>query len=129
MNIQAVCERYHISQDTLRYYEKAGIIPAVSRTKGGKRDYREEDLKWVENAICMRNAGLSIEMLAEYVRLFQEGNDTFSQRRDLLIDAREQIQKQKEEIEETLSLLDYKISRYEEAVKTGVLTRDEKHPR
>ena len=61
--------------------------------------------------------------------LFQEGNDTFSQRRDLLIDAREQIQKQKEEIEETLSLLDYKISRYEEAVKTGVLTWDEKHPR
>ena len=124
MNIQAVCERYHISQDTLRYYEKAGIIPAVSRTKGGKRDYREEDLKWVENAICMRNAGLSIEMLAEYVRLFQEGDGTFKARRDLLAEARTEIQEQLDRITETARLLDYKISRYDEAIKTGVLSWD-----
>ena len=74
MTIKEVCEKYGITADTLRYYEKVGVIPTVGRTKGGKRDYSEQDIAWVENAICMRNAGLPVEMLIEYVRLFQEGD-------------------------------------------------------
>ena len=127
MTIKEVCEKNDITPDTLRYYEKVGVIPTVTRTKGGIRDYGEEDIKWVKNAICMRNAGLPVETLIEYVRLFQEGNGTFQARRDLLAGARSVIQKQLDQIQETLSLLDYKISRYDEAIKTGVLTWDAKH--
>ena len=127
MTIKEVCEKYDITPDTLRYYEKVGVIPTVTRTKGGIRDYGEEDIKWVKNANCMRNAGLPVETLIEYVRLFQEGNGTFQARRDLLAGARSVIQKQLDQIQETLSLLDYKISRYDEAIKTGVLTWDAKH--
>ena len=65
MTIKEVCEKYGITADTLRYYERVGVIPIVSRTKGGKRDYSEQDIAWVENAICMRNAGLPVEMLIE----------------------------------------------------------------
>ena len=83
MTIKEVCEKYDITADTLRYYERVGVIPTVSRTKGGIRDFSERDLSWVENAICMRNAGVPVEMLIEYVRLFQEGNGTFKARRDL----------------------------------------------
>lgn len=63
------------------------MIPSITRTKGGIRDYTEQDIQdigWVENAICMRNAGLSVETLAEYVRLFQEGDSTIPARRALL---------------------------------------------
>ena len=56
MTIKEVSEKYGISQDTLRYYERVKVIPAVTRTSGGIRDYQEEDLKWVELAVCMRNA-------------------------------------------------------------------------
>ena len=55
MTIKEVCEKYDITSDTLRYYERVGVIPEVSRTKGGIRDFSEEDIKWVENAICMRS--------------------------------------------------------------------------
>ena len=67
MTIKEVSEQYDISKDTLRYYEKAGMIPPVSRNASGVRNYTEEDLKWVSLAKCMRSAGLPVEALAEYV--------------------------------------------------------------
>ena len=124
MTIKEVCEKYDITADTLRYYERVGVIPTVSRTKGGIRNYTEEDIAWVENAICMRSAGVPVEMLIEYVKLFQEGESTFKARRDLLAEARSDIQEQLDRISETAKLLDYKISRYDEAIKTGVLSWD-----
>ncbi|MBQ9016006.1 MAG: MerR family transcriptional regulator [Firmicutes bacterium] len=125
MTIKEVCERFGISADTLRYYERVGVIPQVTRTKGGIRNFTEEDIKWVENAICMRNAGLPVEMLIEYVRLFQEGDGTFQARRDLLAEARSELQAQMDQLQQTAQLLDYKVSRYDEALKTGVLSWDE----
>ena len=122
MTIREVSEKYGLSQDTLRYYERVNVIPAVTRTSGEIRDYQEEDLKWVELAVCMRSAGLPIESIIEYQRLFQEGDETIPARLDLLNDQMEILQKQKNQIEETMERLSYKISRYEEAMKTGVLT-------
>ena len=124
MTIKEVCEKYDITPDTLRYYERVGVIPEVSRTKGGIRDFSEEDIKWVENAICMRGAGIPVEMLIEYVRLFKEGDETIQARRDILAEAREEIQKQLDKYQATMDRLNYKISRYDEAIKTGVLTWD-----
>ncbi len=77
MTIKEVGEKYGISQDTLRYYERVGMIPAVTRTPGGIRDYQESDLKWVELAGCMRSAGLPVEAIIEYVKLYQEGIPPF----------------------------------------------------
>ena len=124
MTIKEVCERYGISADTLRYYERTGVIPPVGRTGGGIRNYTERDINWVENAICMRGAGLSVETLAEYVRLFQGGGGTIPARRALLAEARESLAAQLERYRENLKKLDYKISRYDEAMRTGVLTWD-----
>lgn len=124
MTIREVCRQYGISADTLRYYERTGVIPPVGRTGGGIRDYTERDLGWVENAICMRGAGLSVETLAEYVRLFREGDGTIPARRALLAGAREDLAARLEKVRETLEKLDDKLSRYDEAMRTGVLTWD-----
>lgn len=80
MTIKEVSKKYGISQDTLRYYERVNVIPKVTRTSGGIRDYQEEDLRWVELAVCMRNAGLPIESLIEYQRLFRAGDSTIPAR-------------------------------------------------
>jgi len=115
MTIKEVSEKYGISQDTLRYYERVNVIPKVTRTSGGIRDYQEEDLRWVELAV------LPIESLIEYQRLFRAGDSTIPARLELLNEQMDILQKQKEQIEETMDRLSYKISRYEEAVKTGKL--------
>ena len=110
MTIKEVCERCGISADTLRYYERVGVVPPVGRTKGGIRFYTDEDISWVENAICMRRAGLSVEMLSEYVRLFQKGDSSIPARRTLLMEAREEINSQLKKYQETMDKLNYKIS-------------------
>lgn len=122
LTIKQVSEKYGIPANTLRYYEKAGVIPPVTRTASGIRDYSEDDIAWVENAKCMRAAGLSIESLTEYLRLYKEGDSTIKERKELLSQQRELLTAQKKQLEETINKLDYKISRYENALKTGKLT-------
>ena len=122
MTIKEVSEKYNISQDTLRYYERIGMIPEISRTPGGIRNYQESDLGWVELAICMRSAGLPIEALIEYVKLYQRGDATFAARLQLLQEQRENLEEQKTQLEKAINKLNYKISRYEIAVQTGKLT-------
>ena len=121
MTIKEVSEHFGISQDTLRYYERVKMIPKVTRTSGGIRDYQEEDLKWVELALCMRSAGLPIEVMIEYVDLYQKGDETIPARLELLSNQMEVLREQKKQLEATMERLSYKISRYEEAMKTGEL--------
>lgn len=122
MTIKEVAQQFHISQDTLRYYERVGMIPPVTRTLSGIRNYQETDLQWVELAICMRSAGLPVETMIEYVKLCQEGDNTISARLQLLVEQREVLHEQRKQIEKTLERLDFKISRYERAVETGILS-------
>lgn len=122
MTIKEVSEKYGLSQDTLRYYEKIGVIPPVTRTSGGIRNYTEQDIGWVENAVCMRSAGLPVEVIAEYCRLFSMGDPTIGARLELLTEQRKKLIERKEQLEAEISRLDYKIGRYEIAVKTGDLS-------
>ena len=125
MTIKEISEKYHITADTLRYYERVGMIPPVTRAASGIRDYGPKDESWVSLAICMRRAGLPVEAMIEYVKLFQQGDKTIPARLQLLVEQRELLEEQQRQIEETRKRLNYKISRYEEAMKTGKLTWEE----
>lgn len=126
MTIKEVSEKFDITADTLRYYERVGLIPPVARNASGNRDYQEKDVDWVEHTVCMRNAGVPIEALIEYVKLVQMGDATFGARLDLLKEQYEKLEEQRKQIEATMDRLHYKISKYEEAVKTGKLVWDRK---
>jgi len=124
MNIAQVSKKFELSPDTLRYYERVGMIPPVNRTPSGLRDYTEEDCKWVELAKCMRSAGLPVEVMIEYLKMTQQGDETIPVRRELLLEQRERLLTQKAAIESTLDRLNFKIGRYEKAMETGVLSWD-----
>ncbi len=117
MTIKDVAEKFDLTQDTLRYYEKVGLIPKVNRTSGGVRDYTEQDMRHVEFVKCMRQAGLSIEVLAQYIALYQEGEKTASDRRQILVDEREKLMDRMAEMQETLDRLDFKINKYDRILK------------
>ncbi len=116
MKIAEVSERFGISPDALRYYERIGLIQTVTRNKSGIRDYCEKDLKRVEFIKCMRSAGLPIEVLIEYVGLVQQGDRTIEARKEILKEQREQLATRIKEMQKTLDLLDHKIDVYENAV-------------
>ena len=122
MTIKEVSEKYNISADTLRYYERVGMIPAVRRNPNGIRNYGEEECGWIEMAICMRNAGLTIDTMIKYVQLYQQGDATIKARLELLIEQKAKLMEQQEKIAQTLQVLDYKIGRYQVAVASGRLS-------
>ncbi|HMN60609.1 MAG TPA: MerR family transcriptional regulator [Anaerolinea sp.] len=116
MKIAEVSERYGLSSDTLRYYERIGLIPTVQRDTGGIRDYNEIDLRRVEFVKCMRSAGLPIEVLIEYVGLVQQGDGTIQARKEILMEQRALLAGRMAEMQKTLDILDHKIEVYEKAV-------------
>lgn len=118
MTISQVSKRCNISPDTLRYYEKEGLISVVNRTAGGVRDYTEQDCRQIEFVKCMRSAGLSIEVLRKYFELFKRGKRTLKARRDLLATERKALKERFAELQNTLKRLDYKISVYDKALKS-----------
>ena len=113
MTIAEVSKKFNLSADTLRYYERIGLIPEVNRTESGIRNYTEKDLGHLEFIICFRNAGVSIETLIEYMRLYKQGDSTLEARKQLLISQREIMQKRLDEIQETFERLNFKIDNYE----------------
>ncbi len=113
MTIAEVSKQYNISADTLRYYERIGLIPPVNKNKNGIRDYTDEDCKWVDFIKCMRSAGLPIEVLIEYVTLFRQGNSTIEARKEILIEQRGILEEKINFMTATLERLNYKIDNYD----------------
>jgi DNA-binding transcriptional MerR regulator len=118
MKISEVSEQSGLSVDTLRYYEKIGLLPPVNRTDSGIRDYSEPDLRRVDFIKCMRRAGLPVEVLTEYFALVQQGDETIPARKEILQEQRTQLVTRIAELQETLNLLNHKIQVYENAVLT-----------
>ena len=117
MTISEGIKKYNITADTIRYYEKEGLIPTVPRNKNGIRDFDENSCGWIEFIKCMRSAGLEIETLKRYVSLFRQGTKTVKERKILLEEQREKLLKKQEDIKATLDRLNYKIEKYEEIEK------------
>ena len=110
MTIAEVSRMFEISADTLRYYERIGLLPAASRTCGGIRDYGVKDLGWIAFIKCMRSAGLPTEAL----ELFQQGDASTQARLDILKEKRTLLKKRVLEMQATLKRLDTKIEGYED---------------
>ena len=116
MRISEVSHQSGISPDTLRYYERIGLLPPVNRSESGIRDYSELDVRRIEFIKCMRTAGLPVEVLIKYYGLVQQGDATMEERKAILVEQRAEITARMDELQQTLDLLDYKIGFYENAL-------------
>lgn len=113
MKIAEVSKKYGVSSDTLRYYERVGLLHRVPRNASGVRDYGEADCARIEFVKCMRNAGVPIETLIEYLQLYEQGDETAPRRKALLIKQRDLIQQRIDAMQEGLNRLNTKIDSYE----------------
>ncbi|MFZ5879141.1 MAG: MerR family transcriptional regulator [Chloroflexota bacterium] len=116
MKIQEVSEKFGLSTDTLRYYERIGLLPPVNRNGGGIRNYSELDIRRVEFVKCMRSAGLPVEVLIDYIALVQQGDQTIAARKEILVEQRGLLISRMEQMQKTLDILNHKIEVYEKAV-------------
>lgn len=114
MKIAEVSKLYGLSADTLRYYERIGLLPNVTRNASGVRDYSEQDCTRVQFVKCMRGAGVSIEALIEYMALFEQGEQTAVARKVLLEEQRDLVVQRIADMQAGLDRLNSKIENYEE---------------
>ncbi|MCL2427538.1 MAG: MerR family transcriptional regulator [Oscillospiraceae bacterium] len=112
MTIAEVSKKFDLTADTLRYYERIGLIPNVRRTVGGIRNYTEVDCGWIDFIKCMRNAGVQVGSLVEYVKLIQEGDATEEARKEILVRERNRIAEKIAELQSTLERLNTKIDKH-----------------
>lgn len=119
MTIAEVSKRYDLTADTLRYYERIGLLSNIPRTKNGIRNYSEESCRRIEFIKCMRSAGVEIEILIEYMSLFEKGKSTVNARKKLLEEQRAKLLEKQKNISETLDKLNYKIELYED-IENGI---------
>jgi DNA-binding transcriptional MerR regulator len=113
MNISEAAKMMGLTAATLRYYEREGLIPPVTRKNGGVRDYQQDDLGWIDFIKCMRSAGMSVESLIEYTTLFRNGEQSDEARKNILIREREQLIAKQKEISDTIEKLNGKIKSFE----------------
>ncbi len=111
-------ERTGITIDTLRYYEREGLLANVARTDSGHRRYSEDDVLWVEVLRCLRDTGMSMEQLRHYCELGAEGDHTEPERRQMLVDHRTLVEQKIAELDRALGLIDHKLSFYPNPAST-----------
>ena len=112
MTIKDVAAKFSLTNDTLRYYEKVGLIGPIKKNKSGIRDYQEEDLKRIEFIKCMRSAGIPIEILKKYIDLYNLGDSTKKERQKLLEEEKLKLETRIKSMQDTLDKLSYKIELY-----------------
>ncbi|AYW46737.1 MerR family transcriptional regulator [Tetragenococcus koreensis] len=117
MNISEVAAKNKVTPATLRYYERQGLLPPIKRTDSGIREYSIDDLNWIEFIKCMRDSGLSIDSLSRYTQLYQQGDGTLQERKQILIEEYEKLIEKQTQINETVTRLKGKINNYESKIK------------
>lgn len=115
-NIAQVSEKFDVTKETLRYWERLRLLPEIPRNESGYRDYGEYELNWIFFIQAMRKAGVSIEALVEFVELYRLKTDTRAAQKQLLVEQRDKLEQQKREIEKTLNYLNYKLDNFENHV-------------
>lgn len=114
LTISAVSERTGLSQDTLRYYEKAGLIERVGRTSGNRRRYEAADLDWLAFLLRLRETGMSIAEMRHFAQLRSTGTTTVADRLVMLREHRNLLEAHIRSLRHSAKVLDTKIDHYEE---------------
>lgn len=114
-----MAKRLDVPASTLRYYDKEGLLPFVERSSGGIRMFQDKDMEWLQVIRCMKQAGMPLKSIREYIQLAMQGDETIPQRLALFQQQREVLQAKMKELQQTMDTLDYKCWYYEVAREAG----------
>lgn len=118
-SIGQVAAKTGLTFHTLRYYEKEGLLPFVRKSSSGLRMFSDDDLGWLSLIECLKETGMSLKGIKQYIDWFREGDSTLPQRLEMFKQQQLKVLAQIEQFQKYLQKIDYKVSLYEEAVKLG----------
>lgn len=118
-SIGQVAAKTGLTVHTLRYYEKEGLLPFVRKSSSGLRMFSDNDLAWLSIIECLKETGMPLKGIKQYIDWFREGDATLPQRLEMFKQQQVKVLAQIEQFQEYLQKIDYKVRLYEEAVKQG----------
>ena len=116
LTIQQVAEATGLTEHTLRYYERIGLIHPINRAANKHRRYTSDDIGWIDFLNKLRATGMSIQEMQRYAALQREGDCTLPERVQMLKALRDKVMAHMAELQENLELIHYKIDTYSEIV-------------
>ena len=114
-----MAKKFNVAPSTIRYYDKEGLLPFVERSSGGIRMFKEDDMGWLIIIDCLKQTGMPIKNIKEFINWCMEGDSTIAQRLELIDNQREAVKEQIKSLQEMLHLLEYKHWYYETAIQEG----------
>lgn len=118
--IHQVAEKFDLTAHTIRYYDKEGLLPFVERSSAGNREFTDSDLDWLKLICCLKNTGMQIKQIKQYIDLCMQGDETLGIRRQMFIEHRKEVLKQIQDLQKNLETIDYKINFYDTACNVQV---------
>ena len=118
--IGQAAERAGLSADTLRYYDKQGLLPFVARAENGYRVFTEEDFAWLDTIACLKGTGMELKDIRTFIRWCMQGDSTLQNRLDLILARKREVESQISQLRGYLNKLEQKIDHYRQALNASL---------
>lgn len=115
-SMKQACEQTNLPYETLKFYCNQGLIPNVKRDSNNYRIFDENDIAWINSLNCLRNCGMSISEMKDYIKLCLEGESTIPERKEILAIKRQSLLEQQKLIQESIDYIDWKQGFYDDVL-------------
>lgn len=114
--MKQACEQTQLSYETLKFYCNQGLVPNVKRDKNNRRIFNEQDIAWIKSLNCLKNCGMSLSEMKEYIKLCIAGESTIPERKTILSCKRTALLEQMKQIQESIDYIDWKQNFYDDVL-------------
>lgn len=115
-SMKETCEKTNLTYQTLKYYCNEGLIPNVKRNTNNYRVFDEQNIAWIKSLSCLKNCGMSISEMKEYLALCLKGKSTIPERKVILDRKQKDLKKKMKEIQDSLDYIDWKQNFYDDVL-------------
>ena len=105
-----------MTYETLKFYCNEGLVPNVKRDKRNYRIFDEHDIKWIQSLNCLKNCGMSIAEMKEYLALCLKGKDSIPERKVMLSAKRKTLLQSISKLQEAVAYIDWKQNFYDDVL-------------
>ena len=120
LTVKDVAKKFNISEHAVRYYSDENLIPNLKRDKNNNRIFDEETLNWIQGIICLRNCGMSIKSIKEYVNLCLIGDSTVKERKNIIIEQKKLIDEEIKKLNQSSIFLNHKLEIYDKVLSNQI---------
>ncbi|MGN0246710.1 MAG: MerR family transcriptional regulator [Lachnospiraceae bacterium] len=125
--IKQVSEMMNIPISTIRYYDKEGLLPFLEKKPSGYRIFKDSDITMLQVIECFKSTGMSVAEMQQFIQMVKRGDESLEERYNLFCERKNIVQKQMENLQKQMDIIDHKLWYYETAIKAGTEAIHKEH--